>query len=147
MWQHFDKTDRVVFYIIFLGHFYAFMRVLVVFQSAITTVFGTSHSRRGTNNDIWTLGSKGMKIIQPHFFLFFFLAWMVTYLPNSPTETEWGPFSAGRGAISKITSYYLKDISSLLLNYNAPTIGLYTRLFFPEKMANNFGYLSLTEMG
>lgn len=97
----------------------------------------------------WYLNS-GFKRHENHsasLFSHFFLAWMVTYLPNSPTETEWGPFSAGRGAISKITSYYLKDISSLLLNYNAPTIGLYTRLFFPEKMANNFGYLSLTEMG
>lgn len=72
---------------------------------------------------------------------------MVTYLLNSPSETEWGPFRTRRGAISKITSYYLKDILSLLLNYNAPTIGRYTRLFFPEKMANNFGFLSLTEMG
>lgn len=50
--------DRRVFYIIFLGHFCTFMRVLVVFQSAITTVFGTSHSQGGTNNDYLNSGFK-----------------------------------------------------------------------------------------
>lgn len=46
-----------------------FMRVLVVFQSAITTVFAAHHSTRAPNNDTWTLGSKGLKIaIQPHLF-------------------------------------------------------------------------------
>lgn len=83
MLQYFDKTDRGVFYIIFFpGYFSAFMRVLVLFQSAITTVFGTYYSARATNNNVWTLGSKGLdkNVIQPYFFLF----WM-----NSTIETEW----------------------------------------------------------
>lgn len=69
-WQ--DRQGSILYHFFFPGYFSAFMRALVLFQSAVTTAFGTYYSARATNNNVWTPGSKGLdkNIIQPYFFTF-----------------------------------------------------------------------------
>lgn len=69
-----------------------------------------------------------------------FLVGMFACLLNAPFHTEWRPFQnrPSLTAISKTTSYYLKDVLRRLLNCNGSVNWQDPELFLPEKTGKQF---------
>lgn len=114
--QHFDRKDRDIFYIIFQGHCAAFTKVLMDFQSVLTAVFGDYHSGEGLTQWYLTWGSKGHRVIQTLAFSFFPL--IVAECTISDRMEAFVQHALTTA--TKMTSHYLKDIWSSLLNYTRP---------------------------